>query len=402
MVRASILIKSNDQYNFLEQTFPRLARQTEKDFEVILIYSGRSEDSVELAKKWGARIVKIEPEDFSHPFALNEGALQANGQFLVILSADAVPAGETWLESLLRPLEQPAVAGVYGRQIPRPGDTPSALDWLRMRLRYGTNGRLQETGDSHIFSNANSALRRCLWQEHQFDERLCEVEDYEWAKWAQGSDYIIVYEPEAVVEHTHGDQYSRKAFWARAVRFTFLRWEIDDHRLTLVNLAKAFTGWRGYDTSNLKHTRMGTIESKQDPSGTLPDQDMPGAREEETDPTPRVHGYERPPFIVPLEISLTLDQIPDNEPCEFCEDLASKTLVEYELTYLQGGQPAIAIGEVPGYRCDACDLEFYDLRASVEVLDAAREIVSASNDKETLKRLEGSLKAGKRVLAILN
>src|SRR5258707_827716 len=44
----------------------------------------------------------------------------SRGLFLVSLPQDATPLGPDWLGALLRPFENPAIAGVYSRQVPRP------------------------------------------------------------------------------------------------------------------------------------------------------------------------------------------------------------------------------------------------------------------------------------------
>lgn len=230
MVRASILIKSNDQRKYLEQVFPKIAEQTEQSYEIIFLYSGTDESTVELAHYWGAHIIRIKPDEFSHSNALNCGSLEAQGEFLVVLSADAVPVERQWLELLLRHFDDPRVAGVYGRHISRNGpywNLAYLIDLVRMRTKYPTRSKIMFLGDGHAFSNANSALRRALWEQHNFDEELTEVEDYEWAGWAQRNGYCIVYDAHAAVKHTHWEQYGLIAFLARAIKYKRLRREID-------------------------------------------------------------------------------------------------------------------------------------------------------------------------------
>lgn len=108
------------------------------------------------------------------------------------------------------------------------------------------------------------------------------------------------------------------------------------------------------------------------------------------EPTSQVIRY------TPLEIDITLEQIPDNDPCELCGEPAMKTLIEYELPYTCEGESFVAWSEVPGYRCETCNLEFYDLGASIEVLEVARKVVQEANDETTLERIEASLNAGKQ------
>ena len=245
---ASILIKANNQRSYLAETFAALSQQSLQDFEVLFLYSGYSPDTLELAGAWGARIVEIDAEEFSHPKAFNLGAEVASGQYLVCLSADAVPAHNRWLEQLIAPLACQSVAGVYGRHLFRTGG--NLLDWLRLRRRYrsrplckwaslpsqasllppGLTGRDRVNvafGNDHLFSNANSAIRQELWHEHPFDESLDECEDYEWAFWAQQNGFSIAYSPEAAVFHTHGETYGYFRYARRIARFGFLLRSLD-------------------------------------------------------------------------------------------------------------------------------------------------------------------------------
>jgi hypothetical protein len=59
-------------------------------------------------------------------------------------------------------------------------------------------------------SNANSALRRSLWLDLPFDERLPAAEDKAWAREMMERGWTVVYEPAAVTRHgRHG---SSRAF----------------------------------------------------------------------------------------------------------------------------------------------------------------------------------------------
>lgn len=204
-----------------------LARQTERNFEILFLYSGTDESTVALAQSYGANVIKIRsnPHEYSHSRAINVGAEEAHGEFVVCLSADAVPTSENWLASMLKPFDDEQVAGVYGAHLP--GTQANLLDRYRTRLWYGSRSKPQAAGDNPGFSNANSALRRSLWKEHHFDESLTSVEDYDWALWAQENGYVVVYSPEASVYHSHAKRYGIWRYLKRAIEFKLLRQSID-------------------------------------------------------------------------------------------------------------------------------------------------------------------------------
>jgi hypothetical protein len=56
-----------------------------------------------------------------------------------------------------------------------------------------------------LFSNANGAFRRALWEESPFDEQVAGAEDVAWARTMQQHGYLIAYQPTAAVYHSHGE-----------------------------------------------------------------------------------------------------------------------------------------------------------------------------------------------------
>jgi len=223
-MRASILIKANDQREELTLTFSVLARQTVSDFQVILLYSGEEEPPLLPAHLTG-QLVRIKPHHFSHPGALNIGAGMSTGEYLVCFSADAVPKDETWLERLLEPFDCPHVAGVFGRHLFRPEG--NYADRFKLRVRYPARPACRWGQGRHIFSNVNSAIRRDLWEIHRFDETLPGCEDYEWARWAHGSGFATVYAVAPAVFHTHGQRDGYILYFYRYLNFARLRRSIN-------------------------------------------------------------------------------------------------------------------------------------------------------------------------------
>lgn len=177
--------------------------------EVVVVDSGSHDGSVELARSHGAIVREIPPEAFNHGASRNLGASLSSGDPLVFISQDAVPVGNGWLEALTRPLrEDPQVGGVYGRQIANDDAAPPEryfLDFL-----YGPDARRQRVAgkrelsmETTLFSNANGAVRRSLWEEFPFVEDIIMSEDQDWSRRALLAGWTIVYEPRAAVRHSH-------------------------------------------------------------------------------------------------------------------------------------------------------------------------------------------------------
>jgi glycosyltransferase involved in cell wall biosynthesis/2-polyprenyl-3-methyl-5-hydroxy-6-metoxy-1,4-benzoquinol methylase len=88
--------------------------------EIIIVDSGSTDDTCDVAEKYGCRVFLIKPEEFNHGLTRNYGAEQANGDFIVFLVQDAIPVGDYWLYSLLNFFgKDEKIAAVTCRQVPR-------------------------------------------------------------------------------------------------------------------------------------------------------------------------------------------------------------------------------------------------------------------------------------------
>jgi glycosyltransferase involved in cell wall biosynthesis len=215
----SVLIPVKDGGAVLRRCLAGIADQDVADeVEVVVVDSGSRDGSVELARTFGARVYEISPSEFGHGRTRNLAANLARGDTLVFTSQDAVAADGGWVRRLVAPLADSGVAGVYGRQLPHEDATPPErffLDFL-----YGPRRREQRIGDiaeltyeRTLFSNVNSAMRRATWADHPFRDDLIMSEDQEWSRRMLLAGFSIVYEPEAVVRHSH--RYSVTAAFRR-------------------------------------------------------------------------------------------------------------------------------------------------------------------------------------------
>lgn len=195
----SIIIRTKDEERWITQCLSSVFDQQYKDFEVILVDNESQDKTLEKAKQFKiASVVKC--SEYLPGKALNIGIRQAKGDYIVCLSGHCIPVNDKWLGNLTKDFDDEKVAGAYGRQ--EPMSFTSDSDKRDLALVFGLDRKVQ-VKDS-FFHNANSVIRREIWQKIQFDETVTNIEDRVWAQKVLQAGYRIVYEPDASVYHYHG------------------------------------------------------------------------------------------------------------------------------------------------------------------------------------------------------
>jgi rhamnosyltransferase len=196
----SIILRSYNEAWALGDTLAALRRQDYKNWELIVIDSGSTDGSDEIIRRFNPRHYhRIKPSEYNPSRVMNWGMRLAESDFGIFLNADATPQNSQWLEKLIEPLFDPETAAVFGRQIPRPDcQAVYACDYERC---FGPNR--ESANWEHFFSMVSSGIRKDIWAQRGFLEKLQYAEDDEYTRWAKAEGYRVVYCPESVVMHSH-------------------------------------------------------------------------------------------------------------------------------------------------------------------------------------------------------
>ena len=208
-ILVSIIILTKNGERYLRSLLDGLCSQSMFErAEIIVIDSGSSDDTLKIASEYPVALTVIPPEEFGHGRTRNLGARLACGTFLVYLPQDATPVGPDWLGALLRPFDDPAVAGVYCRQVPRPD--ASAMEKFFLQGAYAQQlemRTLAKRADASLakcfFSTVGGAIRALAWKEHPFREDLIMSEDQAWSRDVMLAGRAIAYQPAAELLHSH-------------------------------------------------------------------------------------------------------------------------------------------------------------------------------------------------------
>ena len=214
----SIIIRTLNEERYLAELLGQIQRQVVSDeitVETVVIDSGSTDRTLEIADGFQCRVTYIDKKDFSFGRSLNRGSEFSQGEVLVYISGHCVPQNDYWLEELTKPLQQGVVQYSYGRQIGR--------DWTKYSEQrffdkfFPTESRLPQKG--YWCNNANSAILRKTWDKYRFDERITGLEDLELAKRLVDDGGKVGYVCEASVFHIHHEnwiqtknRYLREAF----------------------------------------------------------------------------------------------------------------------------------------------------------------------------------------------
>lgn len=208
----TIVIRAFNEEKHIGKLLKGIKHQTVKKTQVILVDSGSDDGTVIIAEKFGAQIVRIEPQNFTFGRSLNHGIEAAEADLIVIASAHVYPVYPDWLATMLDPFKDERVALVYGKQ-----RGAECAHFSEQQIFTHWYGEISIPSQTHPFcNNANSAIRKELWKKHAYDENLPGLEDLEWAQWAMENKLIISYSAEAEIIHIHEESW-------RAIHNRYLR-----------------------------------------------------------------------------------------------------------------------------------------------------------------------------------
>jgi glycosyltransferase involved in cell wall biosynthesis len=216
----SIIIRAYNEERHIERLLLGIEAQGLTPHEIILVDSGSTDATVEIALRHGAKVVAVDKEEFTFGRALNRGCAAATGDVLVFASAHVYPVYDSWLQKLSEPFRDERVVLSYGRQR---GNEVNKFSEKRIFDQWFP-AQSESPQRTYFCNNANCAIRRSEWERLAYDETLTGLEDLAWAKAAQARGGLIAYVAEAEIVHVHDEtwsqirnRYRREAIALRAI-----------------------------------------------------------------------------------------------------------------------------------------------------------------------------------------
>jgi rhamnosyltransferase len=203
--RVYVVVRNRNQAQDLKRLVRALELQTCRP-GLVLVDNDSSDDSAEVVRQYGARIVTISRDDFSFGRAINIGIEAAPAEFIVLLSSHSLPLTSTFIEDCLRPFSDPDVAAAKCLRL------EACEHWIEPQIVRGPI-----TWDVQLSSlpeNNGCILRKSIWERFPFDESAEAAEDKLWSYQILNAGYTIA-ESIALYKYCHQER-----FVASLQRFT--------------------------------------------------------------------------------------------------------------------------------------------------------------------------------------
>ncbi len=185
---------------------------------ILVVDSGSSDNTVDIAKTLGVEIITIKQEAFNHGATREMARQYLNCDIIVMMSQDAYPKTSKMLELLVEPIKNGAAAIAYARQLPHKEANFFAA-FLR-HFNYPTQSHLRSIKDiakyeSYTFfcSNSCAAYLNSALNDIDGFSRVSFGEDTLAVARLLLHGYSIAYVAEAQVYHSHNsnlrDEFNR-------------------------------------------------------------------------------------------------------------------------------------------------------------------------------------------------
>tara|TARA_A100001015_G_scaffold308582_1_gene406448 strand:- start:3151 stop:4032 length:882 start_codon:yes stop_codon:yes gene_type:complete len=206
-MKISVVIRTLNEEAYLNELLESIKGQNKDNFsiECIIIDSGSSDRTIEIARSHGSLITYIKKEEFTFGKSLNLGTEFSSGNIISYISGHCIPTSKEWLNSLTKPIRDGISGYSYGRQVGR--DTTKFSEEQIFQKYYPDFSKIPQ--DDFFCNNANSAIERNIWEKYKFDENLTGLEDLHLAKRYFNDGGKISYVSDAEVFHIHNEKWKQ-------------------------------------------------------------------------------------------------------------------------------------------------------------------------------------------------
>lgn len=198
MKKVTVIVRTFNVEWVIDQALAALMNQKDVDLELLIVDSGSTDATLEMAGNYPHRFIKIEPGTYFPGKVLNRALSETTTELIVFINSDVVLLDPYAISKLIEPLKESAVAASYGRQIIR----PEADLWVR----HDYERAFSATGDQPEWMHYSlpiAAMKKSAWQIQKFYTDAWGSEDTHWGVQIKKKGYKIAYVKDAVAMHSH-------------------------------------------------------------------------------------------------------------------------------------------------------------------------------------------------------
>jgi glycosyltransferase involved in cell wall biosynthesis len=205
----SIIIPTFNRYNSLKQAVRSVLSQSYKDFELIIIDDGSTDETSEIKNAFHGKLKYVRQENSGVSSARNKGISISDGTYIAFLDSD-----DLWLPSKLQ-AQSDFIKNNSGIRLHQTDET-----WIRNGIKVNPMKKhAKRSGDIFIdslglclISPSAVVLGKSLFEEYGlFDENMPVCEDYDLWLRISAFEKIGLIPDQLIIKHGgHEDQLSRK------------------------------------------------------------------------------------------------------------------------------------------------------------------------------------------------
>ncbi|MBL8186538.1 MAG: glycosyltransferase [Acidobacteria bacterium] len=235
-----------------------------ENVEIIVVDSGSRDDTVELSRAYGAKVIEIAPKDFSHSAARNLGADAATGDYLLFMTQDALPGSRRFLYEMIQAARTSGAVAVSPAESPREDvdlfycvNSHNHIRFLKLdggdRVTGAPPSSDYETVRRHCqLNNVACLIERGVFTQYRFRSDYAEDLDLGLRLTADGHKLVLLSSTRVI--HSH----NRPAYYHLRRGF-----------VETVSMAKTFTDFPILPTTDLPALSQGMLSSYQNLSRAL-------------------------------------------------------------------------------------------------------------------------------------
>lgn len=233
--KISIIIRTYNEQKHLSEVLESIKNQTYQNFEVIIVDSESTDQTLDIAKRYEAQIIPILKKDFNYSYSSNIGVKNASGDIICFLSGHSVPVNNDYLEKTNKIFQNEKIGACYGDVIALEDGSIwekiyNKLGYMKNIILKKNNGiKLETKIHPGILSCSNASIRREIFDRHWFADKLGKKggEDVEMAYRIIQDGFFIAQVPDLLVKHSHGSKL--KKFLKELKNWKVMYGEVEDY-----------------------------------------------------------------------------------------------------------------------------------------------------------------------------